>query len=257
MRALVVTTDPDVASASGVVASAEGLDVDACATGRSALERLAREKFEVVFLSLELPDESGLEVCRSLRQGGDWTPVVSMSPRPTEEAELLALESGADTHVVTPCSFVLLQARMRAVLRRATPRPQSMFNLGRWIIDPDSQVAIVAEGDSVELSPLETRLVVLLAERAGSVVARDHIVSVCWPRRGRPPARDPEVSDNALAAVTARLRRKLQGSGASIKTMRHRGLMLVVGEERATEEGGESVGTARAPRPLSSHPEGR
>ncbi len=233
MRALVVTNDPDIASASGVVASAEGFSVDSCATGRAALDRLSRTRFEVVFLALELPDENGLEVCRSLRQAGDWTPVVSMSPVATEEAELLALEAGADTHVVTPCSFVLLQARMRAALRRAAPRPQSMFTLGRWIIDPDSQVAMVSEAEVIELSPLETRLVVLLAEHAGSVVARDHIVAACWPRRARPQRRVSDVSDNALAAVTARLRRKLHGSGASIKTMRHRGLMLVVGEERA------------------------
>lgn len=235
MRALVVTNDPEMASTSRVVASAEGLDVEACREGRAALDLLARARFEVVFLALDLPDTSGLEVCRSLRQGGDWTPVISMSPRATEDAELLALESGADTHVVTPCSFVLLQARMRAVLRRAAPRPQSMFTLGRWTIDPDSQVAMVPGGDVVELSPLETRLVVLLAEHAGSVVPRDQIVAACWPRRGRSQGREPDVSDNALAAVTARLRRKLQGSGAFIKTMRHRGLALVVGEPSPAE----------------------
>ncbi|NUP06102.1 MAG: response regulator transcription factor [Polyangiaceae bacterium] len=210
------------------VARSDGLDVVACTDGGQALATWSSQRFDLVVLDLKLPILSGFDVCRRMRARGDQTPVMALTGMTSESAELEALAAGADDYVIKPCSFDRFRARVRALLRRSGYGPRRRWRLGPWIVDEASGTAIVPSklvGEPptsvVALSGLELRLLAFLSARAGEVVSREQLLSACW-------AGEKPVTDNALAAVAARLRRKLECPGLTIRALRGRGLMLEV-----------------------------
>lgn len=210
------------------VARSDGLEVVGRTDGADALATWSTQHFDVVVLDLRLPVLSGVEVCRRMRSRGDQTPVMALTGLASEAAELEALGAGADDYVIKPCSFDRFRARIRALLRRSSYGPRRIWRLGPWVIDEASGTALIpaeldGEGPSraVTLSGLELRVLALLIARPGEVVSRDQLLSTCW-------IGEKHVSDNALAAVAVRLRRKLDCPGVTIRAVRGRGLTLDV-----------------------------
>lgn len=228
MNVLIAEDHPEMLEFYARVVRSDGHDVATCLDGGAALETLARRPFDLIVLDLRMPVVDGFDVCRRLRQSGNRTPILALTGLTSEEAQIEAFEAGADDFVTKPCSYDVLKARVRAMLRRAAIN--APIRLGRWQLDRDAHRAFDPDrpGDPVaRFSPAEMRVLTVLLDRRGSVISRDDLLALCWKNEKR-----PLVSDNALSAVSRRLRQKLAGSGVRARTCRGTGLVLEDEDDR-------------------------
>jgi two-component system response regulator RegX3 len=145
-----------------------------------ALE-LARRSPDLVLLDVMLPDGSGFDVCRKLRESSR-VPIIMLTARGEEADRVVGLELGADDYVVKPFSAREVVARIRAVLRRADgPEPASdaVLEVGALRLDP-ARREVTRDGEPLELSRKEFELLHLLMRNAGSVVTRDRLIDEVW-----------------------------------------------------------------------------
>ncbi len=225
MEVLLVDDDKDVVRAYARVARAHEHSVEPCSDGSEALRILSERRFDLVVLDVNMPGLSGLEVCKTMRARGDVTPVLILTAQSTDAAEIEALEAGADDFVSKPCSPGVFEARLQALQRRSSAAHSRRRVLGRATLDESRGTLTVAEADGhervVSLSQMEARVLGLLAANPSRTVSRETLLATCWDEEAK-------VSDNALAAVAARLRHRLAKSGLAIRAARGRGLSLVI-----------------------------
>ena len=183
---------------------AEGFTVWAAATGTEFLQMLEDHSPHLLILDVGLPDADGRDVCRAVRARGVDAPALFLSARATVPDRLSAFAAGADDYLVKPFSFAELVARAQAMIRR---HRRSVPDSSMLALDPATLTWSGPDGD-VALTPTEFRLLAALAGAAGDIVRRADLVRAAWP--GTEP-----VSDNALDAFVARLRRKLRTSEGS------------------------------------------
>lgn len=185
----------------------DGYEVVTAYDGESALKRHAEESPDLVILDRGLPKLSGDEVCRRIRAVSS-TPILMLTGEKGSDERARLLDLGADDYLEKPFSKKELSARVRALLRRATPtahaRPAA--SIGKLTVDPRAHQATVA-GEALDLTPTEFRLLAALAAHPGEVVDRRALLRAGWPEERDP---DPEW----LKAHLARLRSKLDGVGA-------------------------------------------
>ncbi len=236
MDILIVDDDPEVVRSYSRLARAEGLVVESCADGEDALRLLAQRVFSIVVLDVHMPRVGGLEVCREMRTRGDRTPVLVLTAEHGDQAEIEALEAGADDFVCKTGSPDVFVARVNALLRRGALLSKRRYTLGRAVLDEDARTlsilsttgergASMLSSNVVSLSQMEVRVLAFLASRLGQSVSRDELLEKCW-------GAEAEVTDNALAAVAARLRHRLDGSGITIRALRGRGMHLEIEGQR-------------------------
>jgi two-component system, OmpR family, response regulator RegX3 len=159
---------------------AEGFETMVAETVAEALE-LARRSPDLVLLDVMLPDGSGFDVCRKLRESSR-VPIIMLTARGEEADRVVGLELGADDYVVKPFSAREVVARIRAVLRRADgPEPASdaVLEVGALRLDP-ARREVTRDGEPLELSRKEFELLHLLMRNAGSVVTRDRLIDEVW-----------------------------------------------------------------------------
>jgi len=153
MKLLVVEDEPTLREALLRLITQWGYAAQAAANGREALDWLELELFDLVLLDLGLPDRDGLEVCRSLRRAGRHQPLVLMlTGRDSRHDKLAGLDGGADDYVVKPFDPDLLQARIRALLRRANRPLTTSLSWGSLQLQPGDTMAQLGE-HTVELTP--------------------------------------------------------------------------------------------------------
>jgi len=182
----------------------DGFRVEAVAEGSSALAQLASFKPNLVVLDLMLPGVSGLEVLREIRGQGDL-PVILLTARADEADRVAGLELGADDYVVKPFSPRELVARVRSVIRRATPKPlpAGMLSFDGLVID-SSRRLVVVNGNRVELTAREFDLVTFLAGHAPRVFSRGELLKQVW-------GSSTEWQDPATVTVhVRRIRQKIE-----------------------------------------------
>jgi two-component system, OmpR family, response regulator RegX3 len=179
---LVVDDEPAILDAVAYSLGGEGYDVETRTDGESALAAARARPFDLVVLDLMLPGVSGVEVCRRLRESSD-VPVIMLTARDAEVDRVLGLESGADDYLTKPFSMAELVSRVRAILRRRELDRRGV-DLGRRRIgglEVDvvrHQVAV--DGQPVELTPSEFRLLALLSGEPDRVFARREIMEHLW-----------------------------------------------------------------------------
>jgi two-component system response regulator RegX3 len=161
----------------------EGFTTRVAASAREALEQAAAETPDLVLLDIGLPDGSGLDVCRQLRRDSD-VPVIMLTARGSEADRVAGLEMGADDYVVKPFSAREVTARVRAVLRRATPDARAAADGGRieigdLVLDTSKHSAELG-GEALELSRKEFELLKTLMEQAGRVITRQALLEEVW-----------------------------------------------------------------------------
>lgn len=185
----------------------DGYEVVTAYDGEAALKRHAEESPDLVILDRGLPKLSGDEVCRRIRATSS-TPILMLTGEKGSDERARLLDLGADDYLEKPFSKKELSARVRALLRRATPatRSRPASSIGRLTVDSRAHQATVA-GEALDLTPTEFRLLAALAVRPGEVVDRRALLRAGWPEERDP---DPEW----LKAHLARLRSKLDGAGA-------------------------------------------
>lgn len=221
-RLLVVEDEDDLRHTLEVALGREGFDVVVAADGTTALEAAARAAPDLIVLDLMLPDVSGTQVCRSLRERDETrdTPVIMLTARDEEIDRVVGFEVGADDYVTKPFSMRELILRIRARLRRtsATPAAESHV-VGPLKLDPAAHRAWV-EGSEVSLTALEFKLLRTLLERRGRVQSRDVLLTDVWEVTS-------EVATRTVDTHIKRLREKLGAAGSYIETVRGVGYRIL------------------------------
>jgi len=175
VRLLLVDDEARLTTALSRGLGADGFAVDVAADGQQALELAQAVDYDAVLLDLMLPRLSGYDVVRRLRARGDWTPVLVLSAKDGEHDLADALDLGADDYLVKPFSYVVLLARLRAMVRRGRePRP-AVLRSGKLELDPATRSVSLA-GTPVALSPREFRLLEHLMRREGASVTKTELL---------------------------------------------------------------------------------
>ncbi len=213
MRLLVVEDEVRLAKALRRGLSAEGFSVDVVADGLTALEAARHVDYDAVVLDIMLPRMSGYDVVRALRAESVWVPVLMLSAKDGEYDQADGLDYGADDYLTKPFSFVVLVARLRALLRRgATARPPVLRASG-LTLDPATH-EVTADGRPVALTTREFHLLEYLLRHADRVVGKTELLDHVWDSG---EATDP----NAVEVYVGYLRRKLGRS--RVETVRGAG----------------------------------
>lgn len=217
MRLLIVEDERRLALSLARGLSAEGFAVDVVHDGKEGLHRAGEGTYDLIVLDIMLPGMNGYRVCAALRAAGDETPVLMLTAKDGEYDEAEGLDTGADDYLTKPFSYVVLLARVRALLRRRTRGARTLLQLGALCVDPGTRRVSVGERD-VEVTAKEFAVLEHLAVRAGDVVSKADILEHVWDF-----AYEGDV--NIVEVYVSALRRKL-GAGW-IATVRGAGYRLV------------------------------
>jgi DNA-binding response OmpR family regulator len=186
--------------------------VVSCMTLKAAREQLLCTEPSLVLLDINLPDGSGLEFMQEFKQNHAAVPVILLTANDTDMDIVQGLESGADDYITKPFSLSVLRARVNTQFRKNHTVPNNgQYIMGRYCFDFE-QMAFTVDGQSVELSKTEQKLLRLLVENQGIVVSRNTLVDRIWTDGAS------FVDENALSVTVKRLRDKL-GTQAAIKTV--------------------------------------
>jgi DNA-binding response OmpR family regulator len=216
---LVVDDEPPIADLLRTYLARDGFAVETCGDGNLALEVIARRRPAAVILDVGLPGLDGTQVCRRLREAGDWTPVLFVTARDDEVDRVLGLELGADDYVTKPFSPREVVARLRAVLRRQAAAPASAtLAVGVLRLDPDAR-RVTAAGAAVDLTTTEFDLLAHLMARPGRVCPREELLAEVW---GYPEGTATRTVDVHVAQLRAKLGdavelRNVRGVGYSVE----------------------------------------
>jgi DNA-binding response OmpR family regulator len=217
VRVLVVEDEVRLARALQRGLTADGFAVDIVGDGVAGLARAGDGHYDAVLLDVMLPGLSGYEVVKRLRAADVWTPVMMVSAKdgPYDQAD--GLDYGADDYLTKPFDYVVLLARLRALLRRhSDPRPPVLSH-GDVLLDPATRQVTLA-GDDVSLSPREYELLEFLLRHPDRVVTKTELLDRVWDARG------VGYEPNTVEVYVGYLRRKL-GPGV-IETVRGAGYRL-------------------------------
>jgi two-component system KDP operon response regulator KdpE len=181
LRILVVDDEPAIRRFLRASLSAQGYQVIEAQTGQGALELFRRNTPDVVVLDLGLPDGDGLDIIRTLREGGSSAPIIVLSSRTDETGKVRALDLGADDYVTKPFGVEELLARLRAALRHRLQQQgeKPVFKSGDLTVDLVRRLVTV-RGTDVKLSPREYDLLRLLVMHAGKVLTHRFILHEVW-----------------------------------------------------------------------------
>ncbi len=218
MRILITEDDAALAEALQFSLKQSGYAVEWVSNGAAADDALKAEEFKLLILDLGLPELNGFEVLRRLRQRNSALPVLILSGRDQPEEKVNGLDLGADDYLVKPFSLGELQARVRALLRRGYGSAAPQITYGQLSFDT-VQRAASANGKTLALSTQETGVLEVLLARFGRLVSKEQLVGQLY-------SSGQEVSLNAIEVCVHRLRRKLEGTGVSVRTQYGRGYFL-------------------------------
>jgi DNA-binding response OmpR family regulator len=221
VRLLIVEDEVRLASALQRGLANEGFTVDLAHTGPDGLHMAQESTYDAVVLDIMLPGLSGYRIIEQLRAAENWVPILMLTAKDGEYDEADALDLGADDYLTKPFSFVVLLARLRALLRRGvTPRPASL-TVDDLVLDPAAHT--VKRGDvSIELTPREFSLLEFLMRRAGDAVSKADILHHVWDA-------NYDGDANVVEVYVGYLRRKIDApfGTSSIETLRGVGYRMV------------------------------
>lgn len=220
MRVLVIEDDTTLGHALQEFLVEQGYAVDWLADGDQVLGAVAGQSYDLLLLDLNLPGHSGLDILAKLRAEGEQVPVLILTARDGVEDRVAGLDAGADDYVTKPFDLTELAARVRAFGRRRTGQAQPFIEAGPLLFDTVGREVRV-NGERLSLSVREISVLEMLMARAGRVVTKRQIVNSL-------SAWDADFSENAVEVYVYRLRKRLEGTGASIQTVRGFGYLLDV-----------------------------
>jgi two-component system, OmpR family, response regulator len=220
VRVLVVEDEKRLAAGLKKGLEAEGFAVDVALDGTDGLWMAREHPYDMILLDIMLPGVNGFRICSTLREDRNWTPILMLTAKDGEFDEAEALDSGADDYLTKPFSYVVLVARIRALLRRGVRQRPAVLEAGDLRLDPAVRRASRAEIE-LELTSRETSLLEFLLRRRGEVVSKREILEHVWDY-------DFEGDPNIVEVYIRRLRNKLDRPFAreAIETIRGAGYRL-------------------------------
>ena len=221
MKLLLVEDDPAMRTTLLRALTRLGWLVDQCADGNAALAQWQQSRPDVVLLDLSLPGLDGLQVLAQAREQGLSTPVLVLTARGTVGDRVLGLNAGADDYLPKPFDLDELEARIRALVRRAdhgveltsSPHGVDIFHYEK------ESGAVYHQGQVLDLAPRELALLRALLARPGHAVSKERLFELVFP-----DASDTQVE--AVEVVVYRLRKKLLPTGATVMTLRGLGYLM-------------------------------
>jgi two-component system OmpR family response regulator len=218
MRILVVEDDPVLGDGLSRSLRHAGYAVDTAQDGKLADDLLSVHAFDLVVLDLGLPGLDGLEVLRRMRRRPSAAPVLILTARDAVEDRVAGLDLGADDYMVKPFNLAELEARVRALVRRAQSATTARITHGALTLDTAARRAFVGD-DALELSAREVALLEALLLSTGRVVSKDQLADRLY-------GVSDEVGPNAIEVFVHRLRRKIEPAGVVIRTIRGLGYLV-------------------------------
>jgi DNA-binding response OmpR family regulator len=179
VRVLVVEDEKRVAAAVRRGLEAEGFAVDLALTGTDGLWMATEQDYDVIVLDIMLPGINGYQICEQLRDAGNWTPILMLTAKDGEYDHAEALDTGADDYLTKPFSFIVLLARIRALVRRSSRSGRVTYTAGDVTIDPVKHRCTRGTTDIV-LTAREFAVLEFLMRRAGEVVPKAEILDNVW-----------------------------------------------------------------------------
>ncbi len=203
---MIIEDDPRLRRGLELALSRLGYAVRAAGTGEEGLLLLQESKPDLVVLDVVLPGIDGFQVCRRIRAAGT-TPVIMLTARGDDFDVVAGLEAGADDYVVKPARPSVLDARIRAVLRRMPGAGEDMREFGELRIDTSS-LTVALRGEQVPLTPTEMRLLLTISRAPGRVFSRQQLLEQVWEHDY---LGDSRLVDNCVQ----RLRAKIEADAAN------------------------------------------
>lgn len=201
MRLLVVEDEARLASALQRGLQAEGFVVDVAGDGVTGLELARHGGYDAMILDVMLPRLSGYRVVRQLRAEEHWLPVLMLSAKDGEYDQADGLDCGADDYLTKPFSYVVLLARLRALLRRGAPERPAVLAAGDLTLDP-ARRQVTRAGTEIGLTSREYALLEYLMRRQGEVVSKTELLDHVWDA-------SMETAPNVVEVYVGYLRRKI------------------------------------------------
>jgi two-component system OmpR family response regulator len=219
----VLLVEDEVGLADAIVRglAAEGFEVDAVHDGLTGFERAHDRRYSALILDIMLPGMNGYQICRDLRAAGVWTPILMLTAKDGEWDEAEALDTGADDFLTKPFSFVVLVARLRAILRRGAPPRPAVLTVGDLSLDPATRECH-RDGTAIDLTAREFALLEHLMRHPQEVVAKADLLEDVW-------GQEADADPNVVEVYVGYLRRKVDVpfDRRSIITVRGAGYRVV------------------------------
>ncbi|MFA9565242.1 MAG: response regulator transcription factor [Acidimicrobiales bacterium] len=221
MRILVVEDEKKLAASLRRGLEADGFAVDVALRGDDGLWMAREHDYDGMVLDIMLPGMNGYKVCETLREDGNWTPILMLTAKDGELDEAEALDTGADDFLRKPFSHLVLVARLRALLRRGARERPVELTADDLLVDPN-QRRCWRDGTEIELTSREFSVLEYLIRNAGTVVSKQDILDHVWDY-------DFEGAPNIIEVYVRHLRRKIDEpfGRASIQTVRGAGYRLI------------------------------
>lgn len=203
--------------------AAEGFNVDVVHDGVDGLWKAKESSYDVIVLDIMLPGLNGYKVCEQLRSAGVWTPVLMLTAKDGEYDQTDAFDLGADDYLTKPFSFIVLVARLRALIRRGAPERPTVLEAGDLSLDP-ARRRVERSGQELSLTPREFGLLEFLMRHRGDVVSKAEILEGVWDAHY-------EGDPNVVEVYVGYLRRKVDQpfDRKAIETVRGVGYRLASG----------------------------
>lgn len=200
-------------------------DLDFASNGSQALKTLNENSYNLFLVDIVLPDMSGLQICSYIKSQDSLknTPLILLTSKDTVEDKVKGLDSGADDYIVKPFDFKELDARIRSHLRRTSDgsQKQSIF-LGSLELILDKQIVRkVKDNQTVDVTPIEFKLLICFARRVDFVLSRQQILDLVWPN-------NLNVTERTVDSHVSNLRKKIVGMGVEISAVHGSGYRLTI-----------------------------
>ena len=201
MRVLVVEDEVRLADTVRRGLTAEGFNVEVVHDGVEGLWRAKENSYDVIILDIMLPRLNGYQVCEQLRAAQVWTPVLMLTAKDGEYDETDAFDLGADDYLTKPFSFLVLVARLRALIRRGAPARPALLQAGDLTLDA-ARRRVERASSEVSLTPREFGLLEFLLRHRGDVVSKSEILENVWDA-------NHDGDPNVVEVYVGYLRRKI------------------------------------------------
>ena len=217
MRALIVEDDERLRHIVRRALTRINLACDEAGSIEEADELLSLHPYDVLVLDRRLPDGDGVRLCRESRARGFANGILMLTALDDARSTIQGLDEGADDYLGKPFDVDVLEARVKALLRRNERRPTTVLTAGAVTLDPWKRV-VMRDGAAIDLTAREFRLLETLMRAPGAVVSREELIEQAWGEREEPMS-------NTIDVLIARLRRKLEAAGepGAIETVRGAG----------------------------------
>ena len=202
-KILIVEDDRNLNNGVAFALKKEGYEVISAYSKLEGKSEMVNSKIDFLILDINLPDGNGLDFCKEIREKIDF-PIVFFTANDTEEDTVKGFEVGADDYLAKPFSIEVLKYKINAILKRSkNPVNKNTFEYNNLIIDFD-RILVTIEGEEVNLTATEYKLLEILAKNKGKVITKDMILDKVWDSYGN------FVDENTLSVNIRRLRKKIE-----------------------------------------------